>query len=129
MVLKKYNNVLTSGRWFNKYPKDSKILDLFVVAQKLADDSKVSSEKSNRESKKGFRPTSITPHPGCCKIQKREWESKPRTKNNIGGTSNTALVKANGSTTRQNITGSVPVPHQSVDEALIQQARGTATRI
>ena len=37
MELNNYNNLLTSGRWSNKDPKDSQILDLLVVAQKLAD--------------------------------------------------------------------------------------------
>ena len=49
---KKYNKLLTSGRWSNKDPKYAHILALFVVAQNLADDSNKSSEKfntSNRE--------------------------------------------------------------------------------
>ena len=53
--LKKYNNFLTSGRWSTKYPKDAQILALVVVPQKLADDSKESSDKcntSNRENTK-----------------------------------------------------------------------------
>ena len=56
MVLKKYNNLLTPGRWSNKDPKDSHILALLGVAQKLSYDSKKSSKKyntSNRESTKG----------------------------------------------------------------------------
>ena len=47
MALKKYNNLLTSGRWSNKDPKDTQILALVGVAQNLADDSKKSSDKSN----------------------------------------------------------------------------------
>ena len=43
-----YSNLLTSGRWFNKDPKDDKILALVGVAQKIVDDSKKSSEKSNK---------------------------------------------------------------------------------
>ena len=50
--MKKYNNLLTPGRRYNKEHKDSQILDLVGVEQKLADDSKKSSEKSNRESTK-----------------------------------------------------------------------------
>ena len=56
MLLKKYNNLLTPGRWSNKDPKDYQILALFGVAQKLSYDSKKSSKKyntSNRESTKG----------------------------------------------------------------------------
>ena len=56
MALKKYNNILTSGRLYNKNPKDYKILDIVGVAQKLADDSNKSSGKSktsNSESTKG----------------------------------------------------------------------------
>ena len=37
MSLKKYNNLLHSGRWSNKDPKDAHILDLVVVAQDLSD--------------------------------------------------------------------------------------------
>ena len=48
MVMNNYNNLLTSGRWFNKDPKDDKILALVGVAQKIVDDSKKSSEKSNK---------------------------------------------------------------------------------
>ena len=47
MYLKKYNILLTPGRWYTKDPKDSQILALVGVAQKLADDSKKSSDKSN----------------------------------------------------------------------------------
>ena len=56
IALKKYNNLLKSGRWYNKDPKDSQIPYLVVVSQKIADDSNKSSEKSNtsnRESTKG----------------------------------------------------------------------------
>ena len=55
MDLKKCNNLLTSGRWYSKDPKDTQILDLVGVVQKLADDSK-KSEKSNtsiRDTTKG----------------------------------------------------------------------------
>ena len=37
MALKKYNNLLTSGKWSTKDPKDAQILDLVGVAQKLSD--------------------------------------------------------------------------------------------
>ena len=47
MALKKYNNLLTSGRWSNKDTKDDQILALVGLAQNLADDSKKASEKSN----------------------------------------------------------------------------------
>ena len=40
MDLKNYNNLLTSGKWSTKYPKDAHILALVGLAQKLADDSK-----------------------------------------------------------------------------------------
>ena len=53
MALKKYNNLLTSGRWYTKYPNDAQLMDIVGVAQKLADYSKKSSDKSNRESTKG----------------------------------------------------------------------------
>ena len=45
--LKKYNNQITSGRWSTKYPKDAQTLALVWVDQKISDDSKKSSEKSN----------------------------------------------------------------------------------
>ena len=47
MDLKKYKNLLTSGRWFNKDPKDAQILSLVGVDQNIADNSKKTSEKSN----------------------------------------------------------------------------------
>ena len=53
MALKRYNNLLTSGIWYNKYPKDDKTLDIVVVTQKFSDDSKKLSEKSNKYSTKG----------------------------------------------------------------------------
>ena len=40
MVLKKYNRLLTSERWYNKDTNDAQILSLVWVSQKLADDSK-----------------------------------------------------------------------------------------
>ena len=49
MSLKKYNNLLTSERWYSKYPKDAHILALFGFYQKLMDDSKKTSHKSNRK--------------------------------------------------------------------------------
>ena len=57
MALKKYNQLLTSGRWSNKDPKDDPILDIVWVEQKLADGSKKSSDKSNTsnsDSTKGY---------------------------------------------------------------------------
>ena len=56
MALNKYNNLLTSGRWSTKDIKYFQILSLAGVAQKLAYESKISSEKSNtsnRETTKG----------------------------------------------------------------------------
>ena len=53
MDLKKYNNLITSGRWCTKDPKDAQILTPVVLDQKLVDDSKKTSEKSNREPTKG----------------------------------------------------------------------------
>ena len=47
--MKKCNNLLTSGRWSKKYPKDYHILDIVGVYQKLADISNKSSYKSNRD--------------------------------------------------------------------------------
>ena len=56
MDLKKYNNLLTSGRWYNKYTKYSKIIALVGVNQKIVDNSNKSCDKSTtytRESTKG----------------------------------------------------------------------------
>ena len=55
MSLKNYNNLLTSGRWSNKYPKDYQILVLVGVAQNLSDDSKKSSDKSNTSNMKSTK--------------------------------------------------------------------------
>ena len=43
MDIKKYNNLLTLGRWYTKGPKDANILDLFTVYQKIMEDSKKTS--------------------------------------------------------------------------------------
>ena len=53
MSLKKYNNILASVIWSNKYPKDSQILSLVVFAQNLANDYKNPSENTSMESTKG----------------------------------------------------------------------------
>ena len=53
MSLKKYNKLLTSGRCSNKDPKDAQTLDLVGVDQNIVDDSKKSSEKSNKDPTKG----------------------------------------------------------------------------
>ena len=58
MALKKYNNILTWGRWSNKDTKDAQILALVGVAHKLANDSKITSEDPSRESTK-VEPTYI----------------------------------------------------------------------
>ena len=47
MSLKKYNKFITSGKWSNKYPKDTQILALVGVAQKIVDNYKKSSDTSN----------------------------------------------------------------------------------
>ena len=55
--LKEYSNLLTSGSWSTKYPKVAHILALVGVDQKLSDDPKKSSDKSNtphRETNKGY---------------------------------------------------------------------------
>ena len=39
MELKKYNNLLSPGRWYTKDPKDSHIIDLVGMSQKLMDNS------------------------------------------------------------------------------------------
>ena len=56
IALKKYNNILTSGRCSKKDTKDVQILSLVGVSQKIADNSKTSYEKpntSNRDLTKG----------------------------------------------------------------------------
>ena len=53
MAAKKYNKPLTSGRWSNKDTKDAHILALVGLVHKLADNSKKSLEKYNREPTKG----------------------------------------------------------------------------
>ena len=74
------------------------------------------------------QPTSGTSHPGYWKIQNGEWGTRTSTEKNIGGSSNTALAKASGSTTRQKITGSGPVTHQEVKESPRHQEKETETR-
>ena len=39
MALKIYNKLLTSGRWYNKDPKDDQILYLVGVAKNISDES------------------------------------------------------------------------------------------
>ena len=48
MTLKKYNNLLDSGRWSTKEPKGSHILALVGVTQKLMNNSNKTSGKSDR---------------------------------------------------------------------------------
>ena len=48
MSLNKYNNLLASGKFFNKYPKYAEIMDLVGTAQNLAHGTNKSSEKSDR---------------------------------------------------------------------------------
>ena len=52
MDLNKYNNLLTSGRWYIKDPKSAHILALVGVSHNIMNDSKKASDKSNRESTK-----------------------------------------------------------------------------
>ena len=75
VYLKKYNNLLSLGRWSNKDTKDTQILALVGLDQKLADDSKKSSENPThltgiklRKSK----PTSGTSQPRFWKSHKVE---------------------------------------------------------
>ena len=91
MDLKRYNNLLTSGRWYNKNPKDAHILALVRVYQKLADDSKKSSEKYNKDPTKG-EPSYIRDlPPWILEDPKGGAGKKPRTEKNIGGARSTAL--------------------------------------
>ena len=55
MTLNKYNKILTLGRWYNKYPKDDKILYLSGVTQNITDDSKKSSDKYIMDPTKGYQ--------------------------------------------------------------------------
>ena len=64
MYLKKYKNLLNSGRRSNKDPKDSQIMTLPGVDQNIADDSKKSSDKSNMYSTKVY-PAYIRDLPPC----------------------------------------------------------------
>ena len=64
MALKKYNNLLTYESWFIKYPKDAHIIYLIGLSQKLMDESKNKSDKSNIESTKGL-PSYIRDIPYC----------------------------------------------------------------
>ena len=129
MVLNSYNNLLTSGSWSSKDPKDDPTLALFGMSQKIANDPKKSSDKSNSD------PNKVDPdyirdlllwmleYPKFVVVNKKIMES------NIGGANNTVLVKANGSATIQKIMGSGPVHHQVVEEALSYKSRETATII
>ena len=64
MAPKKYNNIITSVRWSNKYAKDAHILALVGLAQNLSDNSKNPSENPIRESMKGD-PAYIRYLPPC----------------------------------------------------------------
>ena len=126
MALNKYKNLITSVGFSNKYPKDAQILVLLGLAQKISDDSKKSSENPTHTTGSQLResqPTSRTSHPGFWKRQNVEWYIKPRTENNIGGTSNTALKRASGSDTNHKTTVSGPACHQTLEETLIHQVR------
>ena len=52
--LKKYNNLLASGRWSKKDPKDDHILAISGGAQKQAYDSMKSSNKSNTSNRESI---------------------------------------------------------------------------
>ena len=52
-ALKKYNRLLTSGRWSTEDPKYEQILDLVGLAHKLMNESKKTYNMSNKESTKG----------------------------------------------------------------------------
>ena len=52
MDIKKYNNLITSGRRSKKVPKDSQILALVVMPQKIANDYNTPSLKPSVESTK-----------------------------------------------------------------------------
>ena len=90
MSLNSYNKLRTAGRYSIKDTNDVQILNLVGVAQNLADDSKNSSEKSNRGSTKG-EPDYTRDLPTCMLEQPKGGLKKTRAKNNIGGARNTNL--------------------------------------
>ena len=51
MALNKYNNLLTSERWYTKDTKDAHILSIFWVSQNIIDESKKTLDNLKRESK------------------------------------------------------------------------------
>ena len=53
LALNKYENIFTSGRLYNKDPKDAHTISLVGVAQKLPNDSKKTSESPSSKSTKG----------------------------------------------------------------------------
>ena len=55
MSLKKYNNLLNSGRWSNKDPKYVQILSVVLVDQNLSDNSNKSSYKSNTSNRESTK--------------------------------------------------------------------------
>ena len=79
MVLNKYNNILTSGSWSTKDPKDAHILALVGVAHNIMYDSKKTSDRSSRESTKG-EPAYIKDIPTWILENQKEGELK-NTKN------------------------------------------------
>ena len=52
MTLNKYNNLLTSGRWYTKDPKDAQILSQVGLTHNLME-SKNTSENISEKSTKG----------------------------------------------------------------------------
>ena len=129
MDLKRYNNLLTSGRWYNKDPKYYQMLDLGVVDQNIADDPKKSSDKSNKDPTKGDPDYTRNFPPWILEDPKEGSVLKTRTEKNICGARNTSLENSNGYVTSYKITVSGLVPHQSVKEALSHQTTDTETII
>ena len=83
ITLNKYNNLLTSGRWSKKDPKYDQILYLVGVAQKLADNSKKSSDKSNTSNRESTKvELSYIRDLEFWKIQNLDWGIKPSMKKN-----------------------------------------------
>ena len=131
MSLKKYNNLLTSGRGSTKYPKYAQILYLEVLPQKLADESNNSSEKYNtynRDTTKGEPAYIRGLPPWMLEEPKVGMGNKNIMENNTGGASNTVLKNSSGSATIHKTTGNGLETHQAVLGALSHQARDTATR-
>ena len=132
MELNKYNNLLNSVRWPKKDPKYDHTLYLGGVSQKLADDSKKSSDRSNTSKKESTKGESFyTRGLPLCMLEQTKFgvANKISTESNIGDVRNTTLENTIGSDTSKKITGSRPVPHQAEKEALSHQSRDIVTII